>query len=90
MYLRGCWNLIKIYIKCSGSNDINICQIAKQYDNVVDFVECADGFYNKNCSGICGVCVNDEVCEKTNGICENGCKTNFQGPLCQGILPTTY
>lgn len=56
----------------------------------MDFVECADGFYNKNCSGICGVCVNDEVCEKTNGICENGCKTNFQGPLCQGILPTTY
>lgn len=56
----------------------------------MDFVECADGFYNKNCSGICGACVNDEVCEKTNGICENGCKTNFQGPLCQGILPTTY
>lgn len=37
------------------------------------FVECVDGFYNINCSGICGSCVNGEICEKHEGHCVNGC-----------------
>lgn len=36
-----------------------------------------DGFYDGNCSSKCGVCVNDEVCEKFNGYCLNGCKVYF-------------
>lgn len=44
-----------------------------------------DGFYDGNCSSKCGACVNDEVCEKSNGHCSNGCKAHFQLPLCQGI-----
>lgn len=48
------------------------------------FVECADGFYNKNCSGTCGFCRNDEVCNKVTGYCINGCKSNYKDPFCQG------
>lgn len=44
-----------------------------------------DGFYDGNCSSKCGACVNDEVCEKSNGHCSNGCKAHFQLPLCRGI-----
>lgn len=50
-----------------------------------NILECADGYFNKDCSGTCGYCVNGEVCEKTGGHCLNGCKTNYQQPLCKGI-----
>lgn len=50
------------------------------------FVECVDGFYNINCSGICGSCVNGEICEKHEGHCVNGCKTHYKEPLCKGIF----
>lgn len=53
--------------------------------NCVYVLECVDGFYDKNCSGICGFCVNDEVCEKVSGHCLNGCTTDFKEPMCQGI-----
>lgn len=48
-------------------------------------LECADGYFNKDCSGTCGYCVNGEVCEKSEGRCLNGCTTNYQQPLCKGI-----
>lgn len=48
--------------------------------------ECLDGFYNTQCSGVCGFCVNGDVCEKIGGHCVNGCMENYQGPLCRGKL----
>lgn len=48
-------------------------------------LECADGYFNKDCSGTCGNCVNGEVCEKNEGRCLNGCMTNYQQPLCKGM-----
>lgn len=47
-------------------------------------VECADGFYNLTCSGVCGHCVNGEFCLQNNGYCANGCSNHFLYPLCQG------
>lgn len=47
-------------------------------------VECADGFYNLTCSGVCGHCVNGEICLQNNGYCANGCSNHFLYPLCQG------
>lgn len=48
--------------------------------------ECLDGFYNTQCSGVCGSCVNGDVCEKIGGHCVNGCMENYQGPLCRGKI----
>lgn len=50
------------------------------------FVECLDGFYNKQCSGVCGSCLLGNICDKIDGHCANGCSTNYQEPLCQGIF----
>lgn len=50
------------------------------------FAECADRFYNSNCSGICGFCINDKICNKYNGSCPNGCLEHYKEPFCQGIL----
>lgn len=50
------------------------------------FLVCKDGFYNSNCSGECGKCLNETVCNKFSGTCVIGCKFNFRPPLCQGIL----
>lgn len=55
------------------------------YIYIYIFAECADRFYNINCSGICGFCINDEICDKNNGSCPNGCLEHFKDPLCQGI-----
>lgn len=48
--------------------------------------ECLDGFYNTQCSGVCGSCVNGDVCEKIGGHCVNGCMENYQGALCRGKI----
>lgn len=47
--------------------------------------ECVDGFYNTQCSGVCGACINGDVCEKVEGHCISGCMPNYQEPLCEGI-----
>lgn len=49
---------------------------------------CENGFYNANCSGICGHCKNKQACDKESGNCFNGCSSNFQKPLCQGMYFT--
>lgn len=48
------------------------------------FIECAGGFYNSTCTGLCGHCVNGEFCVSESGYCANGCSNNFLYPLCQG------
>lgn len=48
------------------------------------FLECADGFYNSNCTGPCGHCINDTTCKKDNGYCVGGCRKNYVYPLCKG------
>lgn len=48
------------------------------------FLECVDGFYNASCTGECGHCLYEELCDKVNGHCLVGCSSNFQAPFCQG------
>lgn len=48
------------------------------------FIECAGGFYNRTCTGVCGHCVNGESCLPNTGHCANGCSNHFLHPFCQG------
>lgn len=48
------------------------------------FTECVDHFYGAKCSLHCGRCKNGEACDKDNGYCRHGCKTNFVGSKCDG------
>ncbi|XP_062578082.1 receptor-type tyrosine-protein phosphatase kappa-like [Saccostrea cucullata] len=43
---------------------------------------CRDGFYGHNCEGTCGKCKNGAVCNKTTGICPNGCHYQWNGLMC--------
>lgn len=52
------------------------------------FLECVDGFYNASCTGECGHCLYEELCNKVNGHCPRGCTSNFQAPFCQGKFKT--
>lgn len=61
-------------------------KIDNSFPNQINlFPDCIDGFYNRNCSGRCGSCVNDGVCDKISGHCTNGCQANYLQSLCQGI-----
>ena len=48
------------------------------------FTDCVDYFYGVKCSLHCGRCKNGEACDKDNGYCRQGCKTNFVGSKCNG------
>lgn len=66
------------------SSKISECKYT--YCNIGICLECDDGFYNANCTALCGLCANDQHCDKRTGACINGCKQNFKLPLCQGNL----
>lgn len=68
------------------SSKISECKYMYTYCNIGICLECDDGFYNANCTALCGLCANDQHCDKRTGACINGCKQNFKLPLCQGNL----
>ena len=45
-------------------------------------IVCSDGTYGLECQYNCGYCINQEVCNKTNGTCHNGCQEGFSGATC--------
>ena len=47
-------------------------------------IECVNGYYDRNCSKLCGHCKDNNPFNKVNGTCESGCMPNFQSPLCKG------
>lgn len=47
---------------------------------------CENGYYNSTCTDKCGHCKNQTACDKTDGTCNLGCKSNFRPPFCQGML----
>ncbi|XP_062584810.1 protein draper-like [Saccostrea cucullata] len=51
--------------------------------------ECADGYYDVNCSAQCGNCLQG-FCDKKNGNCLSGCKPNWKEPLCQECTDGYY
>ena len=53
-------------------------------------IDCANGYYDRNCSKLCGHCKDNSPCNKINGACESGCMPNFQSPMCKGKLLITH
>lgn len=50
--------------------------------NVCHFlVECQDNFFGRNCEHICNVTCRS--CNKTTGVCDNGCYPGWTGQYCQ-------
>ncbi|KAH3833876.1 hypothetical protein DPMN_107192 [Dreissena polymorpha] len=46
------------------------------------FAVCLDGTYGTACSRVCGLCADDQPCNKTTGVCPFGCAEGFLGDLC--------
>lgn len=44
-------------------------------------VECQDNFFGRNCEHICNVTC--KSCNKTTGVCDNGCYPGWTGQYCQ-------
>ncbi|XP_066297938.1 uncharacterized protein [Branchiostoma lanceolatum] len=44
--------------------------------------QCDDGYYGQGCVEACGNCINETVCEKTNGSCP-GCEEPWVGDTCK-------
>ncbi|KAK6990664.1 multiple epidermal growth factor-like domains protein 10, partial [Biomphalaria glabrata] len=45
--------------------------------------ECQEGTWGDNCSNTCSFnCHTNCKCDKTNGVCQDGCKPGFQMPTC--------
>ena len=46
------------------------------------FTECDNGTFGKNCTELCGNCVEEGQCHFVNGTCMDGCVPGFSGPFC--------
>lgn len=51
------------------------------YDNLY-FLECEKYKYGDGCQLDCGNCLGLKDCEKSSGICKEGCHNNWYGPHC--------
>jgi len=38
----------------------------------------------------CGMCIDNEVCNKDTGVCPGICQNSFTGELCKGQLQSVY
>ncbi|XP_062573874.1 integrin beta-like protein B [Saccostrea cucullata] len=59
--------------------------IAGCSDNVIqseDCSECKNGFYGTDCTQKCGFCTVGTFCNKTSGICPDGCQGNWKDSKC--------
>ena len=45
-------------------------------------IECDDGTFGVNCVYRCGICLNNSPCNKTTGLCDEGCGPGFKGTFC--------
>lgn len=49
------------------------------------FLECEDYFFGQNCNDMCNTTCNS--CNKTTGVCDNGCHPGWRGSFCEeGLL----
>ncbi len=44
--------------------------------------DCPDGTYGMECSGTCGRCQDFTACDKTNGLCPQGCQLWWTADSC--------
>ena len=50
---------------------------------------CVDGYHGENCVHECGRCSPGTWCDKSSGVCEDGCEGNWDGDYCDGESPLT-
>lgn len=48
----------------------------------MQFVECDDGTFGRNCSGLCGHCQYVAACHKETGECPPVCQQGYEGIYC--------
>ena len=46
-------------------------------------IECPPGTYGNNCSGTCGHCLDNSLCDRASGVCGDGCELGYMPDLCQ-------
>ena len=49
---------------------------------VIYVTECDDGQFGENCVFTCGTCLNEFPCNKTTGLCDEGCAPGYNGKYC--------
>lgn len=49
--------------------------------------ECENGRHGASCGMTCGRCKDDVPCNRSTGICENGCKPGWEGKYCTQKKP---
>lgn len=45
--------------------------------------ECDAGYYGKNCTKLCGHCIESKKCHHVSGICSKGCEPGYRGNTCE-------
>lgn len=49
------------------------------------FLECEDDYFGQNCKDMCNTTCTS--CNKTTGVCDNGCHPGWRGSFCEeGLL----
>lgn len=72
----------KVTVLFFEENTIFFYNYVLQKKNVCHFlVECQDNFFGRNCEHICNVTCRS--CNKTTGVCDNGCYPGWTGQYCQ-------
>lgn len=49
-------------------------------------IDCVPGFYGDDCEKECGKCKNGAGCNRTTGLCPNGCREHWVLPYCKGSM----
>ncbi|XP_046547581.1 multiple epidermal growth factor-like domains protein 10, partial [Haliotis rubra] len=76
---RGQYVTVQLPTLAGSHYILNLCE--------VEIYECADGSFGSGCSSWCYCRNTSEVCDKTTGHCESGCKDGYTGTGCQKTCP---
>lgn len=55
-----------------------------KYNDITPSTDCVPGFYGDDCKEECGECKDGASCNRTSGLCPNGCKEHRVLPFCKG------
>ena len=73
---------------CNYEHDpLSLLELDKNVEKCIDshffLIACTDDFYGPGCVQTCGECLDNDLCDKINGECPNGCQPGFQGQTCK-------
>lgn len=61
-----------------------------QRHTFISATECEFGFYGGKCIQHCGHCLDINDCNKTTGVCSNGCQSHWNGSKCDGNFQSNH